>query len=138
MDEFVKKMRTAADRAMAGRYGMDELSVAVGALGVVLGLVGGLVQARWLSWVSLAVVAYALWRAWSRDGVARRAELERFRGLTRRSGRAGATARKMWGERKEKAFGRCPTCGQILAVPRGKGRVRATCPKCGTKVIIKS
>ena len=36
----------------------------------------------------------------------------------------------MWKERKEKAFLKCPNCGTMLAVPRGKGKIIVTCPKC--------
>ena len=52
--------------------------------------------------------------------------------------RAKRTAKKMWSERKTSRFLKCPTCGQILSVPKGKGRIRVTCPKCHTKMETKS
>ncbi len=52
--------------------------------------------------------------------------------------RAKNTAKTMWKKRKTHAFLKCPTCGQILSVPKGKGKIRVTCPKCRTKVETKS
>ena len=52
--------------------------------------------------------------------------------------RAKRTAKKMWAERKTSRFLKCPTCGQMLSVPKGKGRIRVTCPKCHTKMETKS
>ena len=46
------------------------------------------------------------------------------------------------GERKmvipDGSWVKCKNCGQMLSVPRGKGRIRVTCPRCGTKVEKKS
>lgn len=52
--------------------------------------------------------------------------------------RAKRTTKRMWTERKVTKFLKCPTCGQILSVPKGKGRIRVTCPKCRTKVETRS
>ena len=46
--------------------------------------------------------------------------------------------KKKWENRKTTKYIECPTCGQTLAVPKGKGKIRVTCPKCGTKVETKS
>ena len=32
----------------------------------------------------------------------------------------------------------CPDCGQKVRVPRGKGKLRVTCPKCHKKFEVKS
>ena len=32
----------------------------------------------------------------------------------------------------------CPTCRQKLRVPRGRGRIQISCPRCGTQFIKKS
>ncbi|WP_419052901.1 hypothetical protein [Collinsella stercoris] len=52
--------------------------------------------------------------------------------------RAKRTAKKMWKERKTSHFLKCPNCGQIMSVPKGKGKIRVTCPKCHTKIETKS
>ena len=33
---------------------------------------------------------------------------------------------------------RCPKCRQKLRVPRGRGRIQISCPRCGTQFIKKS
>ena len=35
-------------------------------------------------------------------------------------------------------FFKCPVCKQKLRVPKGKGKVEITCPKCGNKFIKKA
>lgn len=52
--------------------------------------------------------------------------------------RAMRTAKQMWSKRKTSRFLKCPTCGQMLSVPKGKGKLRVTCPKCHTKMETKS
>ena len=44
----------------------------------------------------------------------------------------------MWKERKTKAFLKCPNCGTMLSVPRGKGKIIVTCPKCRARMETKS
>lgn len=64
----------------------------------------------------------------SADRSARKAELERNKRM----------AKKMWKERKTSSFLKCPQCGQVLSVPKGKGKLRVTCPKCHAKMEVKS
>ncbi len=153
---------------MKDRYGVDDLTIGLGVLGMLLALIGSLAKVSVLSWIALALVIVALLRAFSKNTGARRHENEVYLGLTAkipavgpflaplsqgqsaaagsRPGNAGnpqgnvafnrakRTAQRMWRERKTTLFFRCKTCGSILSVPRGKGRIRVTCPKCGTKV----
>lgn len=145
---------------MKGRYGVDDLSASLGACGVVLTLIATIFSLRPLSWIALAILALALMRALSRDFGARREENEAFRSfiakvpgigslLSRATGARGAagsvdfertkrTASTMWKNRKTTRYLKCKSCGQLMSVPRGKGHIRVTCPKCGTKVDIHS
>lgn len=52
--------------------------------------------------------------------------------------RAKRLAKRMWKERKTTAFLKCPACGQVLAVPKGKGKIRVRCPKCGCQMETRS
>jgi uncharacterized C2H2 Zn-finger protein len=39
----------------------------------------------------------------------------------------------MGGSSKSHKFFKCPSCHNILRVPRGKGKIFVTCPKCGER-----
>ena len=39
---------------------------------------------------------------------------------------------------KEHRYFKCPNCGQMLSVPKGKGKIRVTCPKCHAKMETRS
>ena len=43
-----------------------------------------------------------------------------------------------WANRKLYHYYRCPKCRQKLRVPRGRGRIQISCPRCGTQFIKKS
>ena len=157
---------------MKDRYGVDELTYTLGLGGMVLALIGSLVDVRQLSWLAIAVILVGLLRAFSKNLAARAKENDAFKNATAkvpglstlvaklgggaaagrgsRTGgnrpkptqadmeRAKRTAKKMWSERKTSKFLKCPSCGQILSVPKGKGKIRVTCPKCHAKVETKS
>lgn len=161
---------------MKDRYGVDDLSAALGAVGVVLTLVGTVSSLRVVSIIALVILVVALARSFSKNLAARRRENEAFCSVMSRipvvggyfggAGSAGRTpggsarggspfgtgakagsddfrhqarmAKKMWKDRKTKVFLKCPTCGQTLSVPKGKGRMIVTCPKCHTRMETRS
>ena len=67
-----------------------------------------------------------------------------FRGSSRqRSGYRAHRAKKAhknptWAEFRQYKYFICPQCTQRLRVPRGKGRLRVTCTRCGNVFITKS
>lgn len=143
---------------MNGRRGVDELTTTLGGASMILALIGSIFSIFWLGWIALILVVIALLRAFSSNIDARERENEMFRDLLAKTplgngmpgasraqgpaGNAGAsdfdrkkrTAQTMWENRKTTMYFKCKNCGQLLSVPRGKGRIRVTCPKCGTKV----
>ena len=150
---------------MKDRYGVDELTTIMGIAGMVLVLIGTIAQWQWLTYVGLILVVLALVRALSKNLDARKRENERWLELAasipgagsllsgKGAGSAGAadsrptaddlkrqvrTTKKMWKDRKTKSFLKCPTCGAMLAVPKGKGKLIVTCPKCRTRMETRS
>ncbi len=47
-------------------------------------------------------------------------------------------AKDRFRQRKDYKFFRCPSCHTMLRVPKGKGKVRVVCRKCGTSFIKKT
>jgi uncharacterized paraquat-inducible protein A len=46
--------------------------------------------------------------------------------------------KQQFAQRKTHCFFRCPQCRQRVRVPRGRGKIAITCPRCHTEFIKKS
>ena len=46
--------------------------------------------------------------------------------------------KKRWQERKTHRYFRCPQCRATVRVPKGKGKIRITCPHCKNQFIKKT
>lgn len=147
---------------MKGRNGADELTIVMGFAGIVIAMIGSIARIQWLSWIAIAVIVIGVLRGLSKNIDARHKENEAFvaatanvpclgkfvaslGGGTAAAGtskedfeRAKRTAKKMWKGRKTTAYLKCPNCGQMLSVPKGKGKIRVTCPKCHAKMETRS
>lgn len=117
-------------KLMYGRYGSDQLSLFLLLLYLVLVLLSGLPHLEVLSWVALAVLAWDLFRMFSRRIDRRRAENARFLEL---AGPAVRWCKLRWAiiRDKDHRYFKCPNCGQCLRVPRGKGKITINCRNCG-------
>ena len=144
------KLLNWLQRMMMGRYGVDPLS---------WGLCGGYFLCRllwiftrwtWLSFLELALLLFCIYRIFSRDIPRRQAENRAFLALCQkiRSRNIGAAWNALGSrirsipQRIRRAMTHrtfsCPSCGQKLRVPRGKGKIAISCPRCGTEFIKKT
>ena len=124
-------MREKFYRFMAGRNGVDQLARFVSYVALAL-IVLNLFLRLWVLWLlTLAALAYSYFRMFSRNVYRRREENGKFLQWQYRvtSGARGWLDR--WKQRREFVFFRCPDCRAMLRLPRGKGRIRVTCRKCG-------
>lgn len=126
MRNWLEKLRCAMARFMVGRYGMDKLNSVLLWTSVILVFV-----AMFLPWVMLRlgltvlsylIMGWAVYRTFSRQTYKRYQENCRFLRLM---------------DRKHRYFD-CPRCHQSVRVPRGKGKIAITCPKCKEKFIKKT
>ena len=124
-------------RMMTGRYGSDQLGMALLGLYLVLYLLSRMFHSRLLSWLGLAVILWGFYRMLSRQIPQRQAENARFLAWWApiRGRLAGMRQRSL--DREHKYF-TCKSCKTICRVPAGKGKIEITCPKCGEKIIGKS
>lgn len=111
---------------MYGRNGVDQLSWVLVALGLILNLIGSILQLGLLYLVAYVLLLLALWRMFSKQVSKRRAENQKLLAFWNRLR-----------DRQHRYFS-CPQCRQTVRVPRGKGKVNIKCPKCGEKFIKKT
>ena len=135
MHNFFARIRAGFQRFMWGRYGVDQLGIFLlcGAMGLsLLGWLlsviwsGGVLAAAILNLLAYCALFYYLFRALSRNLDARRRENRRFQSFF-------ASLRD-----RDNRYYRCPHCRQTVRVPRGRGKIKISCPRCSEKFIRKS
>ena len=120
---------------MYGRYGMDELSRFLTYAGLLVLIVSMfLPQAvKTVAFIiAVSIIIFTYFRTFSKSFEKRRAENARYLGHRLRITTWFKLRRDMWKQRKEFRFFKCPSCKAILRVPKGKGKLRVVCKKCGT------
>lgn len=128
---------------MAGRYGADSLNMALLTVSLVFFIIssvfgtaapgtGGRIVSGILFLIAIAALVFAVFRTLSRSLVKRRAEYRWFMGkLALPSVKKYNELKTRGKQRKTHRFFKCPGCGRTLRVPKGKGKIRITCPDCG-------
>ena len=128
--QLLMKLGSWVRRFMEGRYGNDKLNMWILGAGVVACLVSMFVPTAIvkliLTLVSYVLMFWAIFRCFSRNTYKRYRENRRFLMLLDR-----------FRDREHRYFD-CPKCRQNVRVPRGKGKISITCPKCREKFIRKT
>lgn len=130
-------------RFMQGRYGLDRLSQVMMIAGLIVVIIAGFVRRPllvsnliYLAGVVLVLLGYI--RVFSRNHQKRYAENEEFMQLTAGIRRLFGKEKYMIKQRKDYRIFSCPGCKQKIRIPKGKGKIEITCPKCHTKFIKKT
>ncbi len=130
MRAFLRSIRNGLRNFMIGRYGNDKLNMAILTAGVICCVVGMFIPV-WpvklaLTGVSYGLMFWAIFRCFSRKTYKRYRENRRYLMLLDRIK-----------DRQHRYF-ECPKCHQPVRVPRGKGKISITCPKCKEKFVKKT
>lgn len=131
-------MKQKIQRFMMGRYGADQLGQILMGLSVVFLLVS--LFTRWDIFyiLVLAVMGYEYYRMMSRKIEKRYAENQKFLNWRYRLTVKWNRKKEHFRQCKTHHFYKCPSCRQKVRVPKGKGKICITCPKCKTEFIKKS
>lgn len=126
---FAANLATATRRFMQGRYGSDKLNTAILVAGLIACFLAMIMPWKLhllLTTISYALMGWAIFRMLSRNTYKRYQENRKYLQFVERIK-----------DREHKYFD-CPRCHQPVRVPRGKGKISITCPKCQEKFIRKS
>mgnify|MGYP005827637421 CR=1 FL=1 len=130
---------------MMGRYGVDQMNVAVLIFSMACTLIASFTGWLAISLLGMLLLAYGVFRMFSRNIAARQKENQvflkfwdqaktfwyRIQGWFRGK-------KRQFDDRKTHCYFSCPKCHKKLRVPKGKGKIEICCPICGTKFIKKT
>lgn len=138
MGNFFSNLGWRIAQFMQGRNGIDTIAqYAIGA-GIIFTIIDFFVNSLILSTLGLICLVYAIFRCYSKNISARALENAKFEAWVRKPKAAVSHARMRWANRATTKYFTCSQCGQSLSVPKGKGTLRVTCPKCRHQTTIKS
>ena len=133
MKDFFNRIQDKIRTFMIGRYGTDDFSRFLLVATLVLLIISLFARTGIFYILALACLVYAYFRILSKNFAARSAENTKYREVTSRIRKFARIEKRRFAERKEYRFFKCPSCGQEVRVPKGKGHIRITCPKCRTQ-----
>ena len=140
-------------RFMYGRYGVDPLGIALLVLYMVLSMIGAFWHSAVYALLILIFPLIILLRFLSRNIDARKREndwfvswfpgfKDRAQGTVQSAGswwqRKQQQAQKKAADRANYRYFTCPKCRQKLRLPRGRGKIEITCPKCQHQFVKKT
>ncbi len=124
-------------RFMMGRYGVDELSIALLLGNMVFWLFGAITEWWIFPILSLICCVVMLFRMLSKQVYKRQKENRAFLSFWKPIKRSVSQWYSRMKDNTHKYI-RCKKCKERLRLPRGKGRIEVTCPKCRERFITKT
>ena len=119
---------------MTGRYGGDQLSVFLIVISVLLTLLYHFTGLSLLALLSYLPLLVAIYRMFSKKTQERSMENYKFAiRLSPLYSKIKKIQERIKASQTHKYF-KCTNCKITLRVPKGKGKILVTCPKCKTKV----
>jgi len=117
-----------------GRYGMDQLYRFIMVIYIILLVISMISGNQLFMYIAFALFVYQMFRALSKNFPARRKENESFLKLWNPVKYKLANLKKRYQDKTHRYL-RCPKCKTEIRVPKNKGKIRITCPKCSEQFI---
>lgn len=122
---------------MQGRYGADQFSKFLIITGFILFLlsnfnfVGGFIFRS----LGLLLIIYSYIRLFSKNIQKRYQENQKYLYYVNRIKNYFRKEKNYRNQSKDHRIYKCPSCKQKVRVPKGKGKIEITCPKCHKKFV---
>jgi hypothetical protein len=131
-------IRWRMQQFMVGRYGHDQLNQVLMIAALVCSVASMLSGWGILYTASWVLMGFGIFRMLSRNIYKRRSEAYAWLALKQRVQPRAFRFRQRLQDRRTHRRYRCPQCRQELRVPKGKGKISITCPKCKMQFIKKT
>ena len=131
-------MKERMQRFMAGRYGNDQLNQFIFIVAIISMVLEIITRQSLFYTLTLVLLILAYVRVFSRNINKRYEENMKF--LQKKDAILNKFRRQKYyaAQRRNFHIYTCPQCKQKIRIPKGKGKISITCPKCKTSFIKKS
>ena len=135
MRYYLNKLIYSINSFMYRRYKGDEFNQFLIMLYAIIWLLALITKLRLLQFINTFILVYALFRAFSKNISARQKELHGYLRIKNKIKSQFALNKQKHLNRKTHLYFKCNNCKANLRVPKGKGKIEVTCPKCKFKMI---
>lgn len=131
-------MKERMQRFMAGRYGNDQLNQFIFIVAIISMVLEIITRQSLFYTLTLVLLILAYVRVFSRNINKRYEENMKF--LQKKDAILNKFRKQKYyaAQRRNYHIYTCPQCKQRIRIPKGKGKISITCPKCRTSFIKKS
>ena len=131
-------MKERMQRFMAGRYGNDQLNQFIFIVAIISMVLEIITRQSLFYTLTLVLLILAYVRVFSRNINKRYEENMKF--LQKKDAILNKFRKQKYyaAQRRNFHIYTCPQCKQKIRIPKGKGKISITCPKCRTSFIEKS
>ena len=124
---------------MEGRYGGDELSRFGMVLAILLTILSGFLHKPWLNHIAILLILYfGVFRVFSRNTTKRYRERLKYLNATQPLRNFFRQQSLKIKNKSKYKYLKCPECSNKMKVPKGKGKIKITCPYCKETFIKKT
>lgn len=135
---FLSQLRYRLQRFMYGRNGVDLLSRDLNIAGLVFMIANLFFHTYILYAIGFVCFCVSLFRSLSRNVAKRSKENVMYFNARNKVKNWFAAKKREFSDRKVYRYYTCSTCKQRLRVPKGKGKIEITCPRCKNHFIKKT
>lgn len=125
-------MKEKLIRFMQGRYGVDTLNNHILILVIILFMLNIFFNIPLFNILGYILWLLAIYRMFSRQTYKRYQENEKYLQTIQPLKQFYNLQKKRLSDRSHKYY-RCPSCKQMVRLPKGKGQIVVTCPSCKHK-----
>ena len=125
-------------RFMVGRYGTDQLSMALMGIWIFISILSRFTGNRIINIFYIIMPIIIFYRIFSKNIAKRYQENMKFLRVWNPIKNKVKTKIQRVKDLKYYKYFKCSNCKQTLRVPRKKGKISITCPKCSTVMVKKS
>ena len=135
MRYYLNKLIFSINEFMYGRYKGDELNRFLAIVYLIIWVISFFPYLRFLQLINTLIFILIFYRAFSKNIYARQKELNSYLKIKNKIKSQINFTKQKHKNRKTHLYFKCSNCKSNLRVPKGKGKIEITCPKCNITMI---